>query len=100
MANGTLWPFLFGRIGFWVRVYWGYMLTYYITRFSAVWGADITHRPLSSSFLRLPHRILHVNHKEELLRGLWVFEGVHLLLFNHRECHHHEPEEACRIEYC
>ena len=31
-----------------------------------------THRPLSSSFLGLPCRILNVNHKKELLRGLWV----------------------------
>ena len=31
-----------------------------------------THRPLSSSFLRLAYRILNINHKKELLRGLWV----------------------------
>ena len=31
-----------------------------------------THRPLSSSFLRLPYRILNINQKKELLRGLWV----------------------------
>ena len=31
-----------------------------------------THRPLSSSFLGLPYRILNINHKKELLRGLWV----------------------------
>ena len=31
-----------------------------------------THGPLSSSFLGLPYRILNINHKEELLRGLWV----------------------------
>ena len=31
-----------------------------------------THRPLSSSFLGLPYRILHTNHKKELLRGLGV----------------------------
>ena len=31
-----------------------------------------THRPLSSSFLGLPYRILNMNHKKELLRGLWV----------------------------
>ena len=30
------------------------------------------HRPLSSSFLGLPYRILNINHKKELLRGLWV----------------------------
>ena len=30
-----------------------------------------THRPLSSSFLGLPYRILNINHKQELLRGLW-----------------------------
>ena len=32
----------------------------------------ITQRPLSSSFLGLPCRILNLNHKKELLRGLWV----------------------------
>ena len=31
-----------------------------------------THRPLSSSFSGLPYRILNINHKKELLRGLWV----------------------------
>ena len=31
-----------------------------------------THRPLSSSFLGVPYRILNTNHKKELLRGLWV----------------------------
>ena len=31
-----------------------------------------THRPLSTSFLGLPYRILNINHKKELLRGLWV----------------------------
>ena len=29
-----------------------------------------THRPLSSSFLGLPYRILTINHKNELLRRL------------------------------
>ena len=32
----------------------------------------LTHRPLSSSFLGLPYRILNLNHTKELLRGLWV----------------------------
>ena len=31
-----------------------------------------SHRPLSSSFWGLPYRILNINHKKELLRGLWV----------------------------
>ena len=31
----------------------------------------LSHRPLSSSFLGLPYRI-NINHKKELLRGLWV----------------------------
>ena len=31
-----------------------------------------THRPLSSSVLGLPYRILNMNHTKELLRGLWV----------------------------
>ena len=35
-------------------------------------GVGPTHRPLSSSFLELPYRILNTNHKKELLRGLWV----------------------------
>ena len=34
------------------------------------------HRLLSSSFLGLPCRILNMNHKKELLRGLWVGLGV------------------------
>ena len=32
-----------------------------------------THRPQSSSLLGLPYRILNINHKKELLRGLWVY---------------------------
>ena len=35
-------------------------------------GLGCTHRPLSSSFLGLPYGILDINHKKELLRGLWV----------------------------
>ena len=35
-------------------------------------GHKSTHRPLSSSFLGLPERVLNINHKKELLRGLWV----------------------------
>ena len=35
-------------------------------------GLGFTHRPLSSSFLGLPYRILNISHKKELLRGLWV----------------------------
>ena len=39
-----------------------------------------THRLLSSSFLGLPCRILSINHKKELLRGLWVWpvEGAQI----------------------
>ena len=33
-----------------------------------------THRPLSSSFLGLPCRILNINHKKELFRSLWVMK--------------------------
>ena len=33
---------------------------------------ETTHRPLSSSCLGLPYRILSINHKKELLRGLLV----------------------------
>ena len=32
----------------------------------------LTHSPLSSSFLGLAYRIHSINHKKELLRGLWV----------------------------
>ena len=32
----------------------------------------LTHRPLSSSFLGLPYRILNIYHKKELLRSLRV----------------------------
>ena len=37
-----------------------------------------THRPLSSSFLGLPYRVLNINHRKELLRGLWaeVLQGL------------------------
>ena len=31
-----------------------------------------TDKPLSSSYLGLPYRISNINHKKELLRGLWV----------------------------
>ena len=31
-----------------------------------------SHRPLSSSFLGLPYRIPNINHKKELLGGLWA----------------------------
>ena len=34
--------------------------------------ARLTHRPLSSSFLGIPYRILNISHKKELLRRLWV----------------------------
>ena len=37
--------------------------------FACYW---VTHRPLSSSFLGLPYRILDISHKKELLRGLWA----------------------------
>ena len=42
-----------------------------------------THRPLSSSFLGSPHRILSINHKKELLRGLWVGSPWQHLEFYH-----------------
>ena len=32
-----------------------------------------THRPLSSSCLGLPYRILHIDYKKERIRGLWVW---------------------------
>ena len=35
-------------------------------------GLGFTQRPLSSSFLGLPYRILNINHNKQLLRGLWV----------------------------
>ena len=37
-----------------------------------------THRLLSSSFLGLPYRILNINHKKELLRGLCLFRFANL----------------------
>ena len=37
-----------------------------------------THRPLSSSFSGLPCRILNINHKKELLRGLCLGFGFEL----------------------
>ena len=36
-----------------------------------------THRSLNRSFLGLPYRILNINHKKELLRGLWVRFRLH-----------------------
>ena len=41
-------------------------------RFPLLFDHRSTHKPLSSSFLGLPYRILNINHKKELLRGLWV----------------------------
>ena len=35
-------------------------------------GVGCIHRPLSSSFLGFLYRILNINHKKELLRGLSV----------------------------
>ena len=35
-----------------------------------------THRPLSSSCLGLPYRVRNINHKKELLRGLWIWLRV------------------------
>ena len=46
------------------------ILGYALKWFYGVLAAS--HRPLSSSFLGLLYRILNTNHKEELLRGLWV----------------------------
>ena len=40
-----------------------------IGRVSGLGVVGVTHRPLSSSFLGLPYRILNINHKKELLRG-------------------------------
>ena len=40
----------------------------------------LTQRPLSSSFLGLPYRILNINNKKELLRGLWVLFNQSLKL--------------------
>ena len=42
------------------------------SQLTAVPAHDSTHRPLSSSFLGFPSRILIMNHKKELLRALWV----------------------------
>ena len=43
------------------------------------------HRPLSSSFLALSYRILNINHKKELLRGLWVEGFYRALLMGPRD---------------
>ena len=43
-----------------------------LTNARKVHTAVSTHRLLSSSLLGLPYRILNINHKEELLRSLWV----------------------------
>ena len=49
---------------------WGFGFT---GSFGVGFGTDEpTHRPLSSSVLGLPYRILNINHEKELLRGLWV----------------------------
>ena len=37
-----------------------------------VGGLRLSPWPLSSSFWGLPFRILNINHKKVLLRGLWV----------------------------
>ena len=42
----------------------------------ALYPDPCTHRPRSSSVLGLPYRILNINHKKELLRGLWVDPDV------------------------
>ena len=44
-----------------------------------------THRLLSSSFLGLPYRILNMNHKQELLRSLWVCFKTKERLFMQKE---------------
>ena len=38
-------------------------------------SSNSTHSPLGSSFWGLPYRILNINPKKELLRGLWVVGG-------------------------
>ena len=43
-----------------------------LTLSTTITKLETTHRPLSSSFLGSPSRILNINHKKELLRGLWV----------------------------
>ena len=40
---------------------------------------EFTHRPLSRSFWGLPYRILNIDHKKELLRGLWVTQAKHIM---------------------
>ena len=40
--------------------------------FNMEYFLNCTHRPLSSSFLGLPYRILNISHQKELLGGLWV----------------------------
>ena len=45
------------------------------TRLAPLGGLWLTHRPLSSSFLGLPSRIVNIKQKRELLRRLWVIIG-------------------------
>ena len=56
------------------RVTFGVLLIKRILLFRVLYSGclGISHRPLSSSFLVLPYRILNIYHKQELLRGLWV----------------------------
>ena len=39
-----------------------------------------TQRPLSSSLLGLPCRILNISDRKELLRGLWVYTNTRILI--------------------
>ena len=61
--------FVFKRTRFITWFIDGYSVTPYMCLLQ---GLSSTHRPLSSSFLGSPYRILNISHKKELLRGLWV----------------------------
>ena len=70
------------------------------------WELEHTHSPLSSSFLGLPYRILNINHKKELLRGLWVSISCKPTMARDRKqsqvaevavALHHRFEEDCRV---
>ena len=60
-------------------------------------------RPLSSSFLGLPFWILNMNHKKELLRGLWVVPKLGGLLKPSQQSYDdllRALSRRCRISQC
>ena len=56
---------------------------------------NLTHRLLSSSFWGLPYRILNKNHKNELLRSLWVNIPTFLTKLTTRRNQGQKPRQLC-----